>query len=41
LDKIVEENQLFIALKFLKSPYLEKRVKGVTEIKEFTEKIET
>lgn len=26
-------------MKFLKSPYLEKRVKGISEIKEFTEKI--
>lgn len=29
-----------ISLKFLKSPYLEKRVKGVTEIKDLTEKID-
>ena len=29
-----------IALKFLKSPYLEKRVKGVTEIKDLTERID-
>jgi ubiquitin carboxyl-terminal hydrolase 9/24 len=40
LEKFIDERQLVISLKFLKSPYLEKRVKGVTEIKDLTERIE-
>ena len=35
------ENQLNIALRFLKSTYLEKRLKGISEIKGMIEKIET
>jgi len=29
-----------MALKFLKTPYLEKRVKGITEIRDLTEKLD-
>jgi ubiquitin carboxyl-terminal hydrolase 9/24 len=40
LDKFLDEKSMAIALKFVKSPFLEKRVKGVTEIKELAEKVE-
>lgn len=32
--------ELNLALKFLKSPFLEKKLKGINEIKEVSEKIE-
>ncbi|CAD8075134.1 unnamed protein product [Paramecium sonneborni] len=38
LIKLVDEIQLQLALKFLKSTFLEKRVKGLSEIRDFTEK---
>ncbi|CAD8074991.1 unnamed protein product [Paramecium primaurelia] len=38
LNKLVDEIQLQMSLKFLKSTFLEKRVKGLCEIKDFTEK---
>lgn len=41
LDKFLEEKQLALGLKFLRSPFLEKRVKGVTEIKDILERFET
>jgi ubiquitin carboxyl-terminal hydrolase 9/24 len=36
----IEDNQLTLALKFLRSPYLEKRVKAVIEVKEVLERTE-
>ena len=39
--ELIEKNQLNIALRFLKSTYLEKRLKGISEIKGMIEKIET
>ncbi|CAD8161247.1 unnamed protein product [Paramecium octaurelia] len=39
LNKLVDDIQLQMALKFLKSTFLEKRVKGLCEIKDFTEKL--
>ncbi|CAD8154340.1 unnamed protein product [Paramecium pentaurelia] len=38
LIKLTDEIQLQLALKFLKSSFLEKRVKGISEIKDFTER---
>ncbi|CAD8065465.1 unnamed protein product [Paramecium primaurelia] len=38
LNKLVDEIQLQLALTFLKSNFLEKRVKGLCEIKDFIEK---
>lgn len=38
--ELVETTQLQIALKFLKSTYLEKRLKGISEIKIIIERIE-
>ena len=38
--QIHEEIELNLALKFLTSPYLEKKLKGINEIKEISDKIE-
>lgn len=38
---ITESCELDLALRFLKCPYFEKRLKGITEIKELSEKIDT
>jgi hypothetical protein len=38
--QLIEMNQLSMALRFLKSNYLEKRLKGITDIKSFIERIE-
>ena len=38
--KIFEEIDLNLAFKFLISPYLEKKLKGINEIKEISDKIE-
>jgi ubiquitin carboxyl-terminal hydrolase 9/24 len=38
--QLIEINQLNIALRFLRSTYLEKRLKGISEIKHMIEKIE-
>ena len=38
--EIIETNQLLIALRFLKSTYLEKRLKGISEIKLMIERLE-
>ena len=38
--EIIESNILNVALKFLKSTYLEKRLKGISDIKTMIEKIE-
>lgn len=38
--EIIESNQLLVALKFLKSTYLEKRLKGISEIKLMIERLE-
>ena len=38
--EIIEQNQLMISLRFLKSTYLEKRLKGITDIKTMIERIE-
>jgi ubiquitin carboxyl-terminal hydrolase 9/24 len=40
-DKIIESTQLFMALQFLKSSYLEKRLKGLNEIKMMIERTDT
>ena len=37
--KIIEVNQLQLALKYLKCPYLEKRLRGITEINKMIEKV--
>ncbi|CAD8072236.1 unnamed protein product [Paramecium sonneborni] len=39
LNKLTDEIQFQLSLKFLKSSFLEKRVKGISEIKDFTEKL--
>ena len=39
--ELIESIQMQTALKFLKSTYLEKRLKGITEIKGMIERIET
>ncbi|CAD8173749.1 unnamed protein product [Paramecium pentaurelia] len=39
LNRLTDEIQLQLSLKFLKSSFLEKRVKGISEIKDFTEKL--
>lgn len=38
--ELIESNQLFIALRFLKSTYLEKRLKGLNDIKHLIERID-
>ncbi len=38
--QLIEINQLTIALRFLKSTYLEKRLKGISDIKQMIERIE-
>lgn len=38
--EIIEKNQLQIALRFLKSTYLEKRLKGISDIKGFLDRLE-
>lgn len=38
--EFIELNQLNMSLRFLKSTYLEKRLKGISDIKHFIEKIE-
>lgn len=38
--QLVEQTQLFVALRFLKSTYLEKRLKGLNDIKLIIDKIE-
>ncbi|CDW78729.1 UNKNOWN [Stylonychia lemnae] len=38
--EIVETNQLLVALRFLKSTYLEKRLKGISEIKFMIERLD-
>lgn len=38
--ELIERNQLNIALRFLKSTYLEKRLKGISEIKTMIERIQ-
>lgn len=38
--ELIEINQLTIALRFLKSTYLEKRLKGISDIKSMIERIE-
>lgn len=38
--EIIEQNMLITALRFLKSTYLEKRLKGISEIKAMIERIE-
>jgi hypothetical protein len=39
--EMIEMNQLNISLRFLKSTYLEKRLKGISDIKTMIEKIES
>lgn len=39
-SEIIESNILIMALRFLKSPYLEKRLKGISDIKSMIERIE-
>jgi len=39
-SEIIESNQLFMAHRFLKSTYLEKRLKGLNHIKHMIDKIE-
>eukprot|EP00742_Colponemidia_sp_Colp-10_P004877 GILJ01005210.1.p1 GENE.GILJ01005210.1~~GILJ01005210.1.p1 ORF type:complete len:2590 (-),score=405.82 GILJ01005210.1:174-7943(-) len=39
-DELVENLELTMALRFLQSSFLEKRLKGVTEIKEMVERVE-
>jgi hypothetical protein len=38
--ELIEMNQLHIALRFLKSTYLEKRLKGISDIKNMIERVE-
>ena len=38
--ELIESNQLFIALRFLKSTYLEKRLKGLNDIKHLIDRID-
>ena len=38
--RIKEEIDLNLALKFLKSPFLEKKLKGLNEINEISEKVD-
>jgi hypothetical protein len=38
--QLIEEAQLQIALRFLKSTYLEKRLKGLQDIKQIIDKVE-
>jgi ubiquitin carboxyl-terminal hydrolase 9/24 len=38
--QLIEINQLTIGLRFLKSTYLEKRLKGISDIKQMIERIE-
>jgi ubiquitin carboxyl-terminal hydrolase 9/24 len=38
--ELIEMNQLSMALRFLKSTYLEKRLKGISDIKLLIEKID-
>jgi ubiquitin carboxyl-terminal hydrolase 9/24 len=38
--ELIEANLLQVALRFLKSTYLEKRLKGISEIKTMIERIE-
>jgi ubiquitin carboxyl-terminal hydrolase 9/24 len=40
MSELVESNMLLIALRFLKSTYLEKRLKGISDIKNMIERIE-
>lgn len=40
VNKLLETLELDLALKYLKSPFFEKRLKGVNEIKEISERIE-
>jgi hypothetical protein len=39
-SEIIESNILIMALRFLKSVYLEKRLKGISDIKNMIERIE-
>ena len=39
-SELVESNQLFMAHRFLKSTYLEKRLKGLNHIKNMIDRIE-
>ena len=39
--ELIEMNQLNMALRFVKSTYLEKRLKGISDIKSMIERIET
>lgn len=39
-SELIESNQLNIALRFLKSTYLEKRLKGISDLKFIIERIE-
>jgi len=38
--EIVETNQMLVALRFLKSTYLEKRLKGISDIKMMIDRLE-
>jgi hypothetical protein len=37
---MIEMTELDLALKFLKSPFFEKKIKGINEIKDILEKVE-
>lgn len=39
-SQLIEETQLYVALRFLKSTYLEKRLKGLNDIKMIIDRIE-
>ncbi len=38
-NKMIDTTELLMALRFLKSPYMEKRLKGLNEIKSIVEKV--
>jgi hypothetical protein len=40
IEQFIEEKHKILSLKFIKAPFLEKRVKGVTDIKEMIERVE-
>jgi hypothetical protein len=39
-SELIESNQLFMAHRFLKSIYLEKRLRGINDIKSIIERLE-
>ena len=40
VEKSIESTQLFLSLKFLKCPFMEKRLKGISELKYIIDKVE-